>query len=160
MDLYGDLPPAQGEATSYVVQDKEVLASKTDRNLDTIIPTTGVAAERKTKKINGPTVQNFAAFKPRQTNKCSNQSQRSSSTEVSHKSNFNRAVHHPTAFVSVTASMNGDQKNRSGCDIAPVEFAHAEPKELSTPSMRVGITSYEVSGLPYDPGRPNDYLEW
>jgi hypothetical protein len=142
MSLYGDLPPAQGEVSA---------------DNDTQHSTLNAASiSKKITKFSAKSISvpSFAAFKPRQANK---------NIPTSQSKTFGKEHAAPQKFEKFH-----DEHHRMSVNTAPTFDTHASVLRDSTSSGsasnaaadEVGIMSYEISCNPYDPGKPNDYLDW
>jgi hypothetical protein len=142
MDLYGDLPPAQGEAETAVSRGKEsssdpAAAPSFSTSKQFPQPINQKEYTVKTKSTSFGTagiVPQVAPFKPRQANKV---------VAPQKKTTSSNTVSQITVSQQVTVHTN-QQPSRGS----------------SEEQCGAGIMSYDVIGTPYDPARPNDYLEW
>mmetsp|Transcript_37387 Transcript_37387/g.69648 ORF Transcript_37387/g.69648 Transcript_37387/m.69648 type:complete len:371 (+) Transcript_37387:139-1251(+) len=161
MDLYGDLPPAQGEVSTFRGGETEYPEQKSSV-ITKIEPSGDAATEKKARKISvsGVAAQNFAAFKPRQTKK-SLASQRSIGVmDESPLVDAPRMILSQSFSKCENSAVGGTERNKiHSLPLSASATPQLDHVTVSTPS-RPGITSYETEGLPYDPHRPNDYLEW
>lgn len=153
MDLYGDLPPAQGDVPTSRREETEYLQQNS--TVSKLVPSGEAAAAKKTRRgVNGVTAQNLAAFKPRQTKKSFASQRNVGVADVS------PLVDTPCITLSQPSSKfdnSADGNLVTGNSATP----QLDPSSgnASTPSC-TAITSYETDGFPYEPHRPNDYLEW
>jgi len=179
MDLYGDLPPAVGEERKTITTKNE---KKDEGGRQSVVGTTpnspSRSSSRSTKSINNSKNQtggssapvSFAAFKPRQTT--------SSKTVPIHFKSHQQPTESSTPPTTVDSQRNNaliKQATAHSVEAASeikITASHSVTSHSATSSVDVvtdvvvktqpssgGITSYECTN-PYDPCKPNDYLQW
>ena len=137
MGLYEDLPPAQGEVTTASLDKVTIEASGHAKLGRTAISTQNPSVKSWANR-SSTSVPSVATFKPRQTSKIT-------ATQKKVSVGTTTARQDPQNLTTLHVDLS---RNCGSSD--------ATSNNLGSSS----ITSYEINGVPYNPCKPNDYLEW